>query len=65
MQEPFKSLPLIWTIPEGTLATRLRQYNLTGKIELVNDWKKVFNRATAVVFPNYVLPVTSFWSCRN
>ncbi|XP_034709390.1 uncharacterized protein LOC117932307 isoform X3 [Vitis riparia] len=57
VQEPFKSLPLIWTIPEGTLATRLRQYNLTGKIELVNDWKKVFNRATAVVFPNYVLPM--------
>ncbi|KAK9279941.1 hypothetical protein L1049_013625 [Liquidambar formosana] len=57
VQEPFKSLPLIWTIHESTLATRLRQYNSSGKIELLNDWKKIFNRATVVVFPNYVLPM--------
>lgn len=57
MQEPFKTLPLIWTIHEKTLAARLRKYTSDGQIELINDWKKTFNRATVVVFPNYVLPV--------
>lgn len=56
-QEPFKSVPLIWTIHERTLATRLRQYMSNGQIEFVDDWKIVFNRATVVVFPNHVLPV--------
>ena len=57
MQEPFKSLPLIWTIHERALAVHSRQYTSSGHIELVNDWKKVFNRASVVVFPNYALPV--------
>ncbi|XVF80160.1 hypothetical protein PTKIN_Ptkin15bG0048400 [Pterospermum kingtungense] len=57
MQEPFKSLPLIWTIHERTLAIRSRRYASSGQIELMNDWKKVFNRATVVVFPNYALPM--------
>ncbi|XVF22451.1 hypothetical protein REPUB_Repub12eG0173600 [Reevesia pubescens] len=57
MQEPFKSLPLIWTIHERALAVRSRQYTSNGQIELVNDWKKVFNRATVVVFPNYAFPM--------
>ncbi|KAE8721467.1 rRNA-processing protein FCF1-like protein [Hibiscus syriacus] len=57
MQEPFKSLPLIWTIHERALTVRSRQYSLTGQVELVNDWKKTFNRATVVVFPNYALPM--------
>ncbi|KAA8516117.1 hypothetical protein F0562_019296 [Nyssa sinensis] len=57
VQEPFKSVPLIWTIHERTLATRLRQYMSNGQVELVNDWKKIFSRATVVVFPNYVLPM--------
>lgn len=57
MQEPFKTLPLIWTIHEKTLAARLRKYTSDGQIELINDWKKTFNRATVVVFPNYVLPM--------
>ncbi|KAJ9188273.1 hypothetical protein P3X46_003644 [Hevea brasiliensis] len=57
MQEPFKSIPLIWTIHERTLAVRSRQYTVNGQIELVNDWKRVFNRATVVVFPNLVLPI--------
>lgn len=56
-QEPFKSLPLIWTIHERSLATRSRQYISSGQIDLLNDWKRVFNRSTVVVFPNYVLPV--------
>lgn len=57
MQEPFKSLPLIWTIHEKTLAIRFRKYLSNRQLELVNDWKRVFNRATVVVFPDYVLPV--------
>ncbi|XP_059651310.1 uncharacterized protein LOC132298944 isoform X2 [Cornus florida] len=57
MQVPFKSLPVIWTIHERTLATRLRQYMSNGQVELVNDWKKSFSRATVVAFPNYVLPM--------
>ncbi|GAV75395.1 Glycos_transf_1 domain-containing protein [Cephalotus follicularis] len=57
MQEPFKSVPLIWTIHEKALALCLREYNSRGQIALVNDWKKVFNRATVVVFPNYALPI--------
>ncbi|XP_031278478.1 uncharacterized protein LOC116136938 isoform X1 [Pistacia vera] len=57
MQEPFKSLPLIWTIHEKTLAIRSRQYASNGQLELVSYWKRVFNRATVVLFPDYVLPV--------
>ncbi|XP_022757484.1 uncharacterized protein LOC111304797 [Durio zibethinus] len=57
MQDPFKSIPLIWTIHERALAFRSRKYTSSGQIELVNDWKKVFNRATVVVFPNYLLPM--------
>lgn len=67
MQEPFKSLPLIWTIHEKALAARLRKYTSDGQIELINDWKKTFNRATVVVFPNYILPVKfiSYFYCPN
>ncbi|KAF7139562.1 hypothetical protein RHSIM_Rhsim07G0008900 [Rhododendron simsii] len=57
LQEPFKSVPLIWSIHEGTLATHLRQYMLSGQFELLNDWKNFFSRATVVVFPNYALPM--------
>ncbi|KAJ6344063.1 hypothetical protein OIU76_005736 [Salix suchowensis] len=57
MQEPFKSVPLIWTINERALATRSRQYTSSWQIELLNDWRKAFNRATVVVFPNHVLPM--------
>ncbi|KAK6920052.1 Glycosyl transferase, family 1, partial [Dillenia turbinata] len=57
VQEPFKSLPIIWTINDRTLATWLRRHNLTGEIDLVNDWKRIFNRANVVVFPNFVLPM--------
>ncbi|KAK2650174.1 hypothetical protein Ddye_017663 [Dipteronia dyeriana] len=56
-QEPFKSLPLIWTIHERTLAIRSREYNSSGQLQLLNDWKKVFNRANVVAFPDYVLPM--------
>jgi len=57
MQEPFRSLPVVWTVHEKSLATRLDQYNSNGTSEVLNDWKKSFNRATVVVFPNYALPV--------
>lgn len=57
MQEPFRSLPLVWTVHEKSLATHLDQYNSNGTSEVLNDWKKSFNRATVVVFPNYALPI--------
>ncbi|XP_043715599.1 uncharacterized protein LOC122663996 [Telopea speciosissima] len=57
VQEPFKSLPVIWTIHERSLATRLNQYISNGQIQLLNDWKQAFNRATVVVFPNYLTPM--------
>ncbi|KAF5464390.1 hypothetical protein F2P56_014467 [Juglans regia] len=56
-QEPFKSLPLIWTIHERLLATRSRKYISDGQTGILSDWKRVFNRSTVVVFPNYVLPM--------
>nr|XP_043624428.1 uncharacterized protein LOC122595998 [Erigeron canadensis] len=57
LQEPFKSLPLIWTLHERTLATRFKDYVSNDQIQLINDWKSVFNRATVVVFPNHALPM--------
>uniref|UniRef100_A0A7N0UMJ8 Glycosyl transferase family 1 domain-containing protein n=1 Tax=Kalanchoe fedtschenkoi TaxID=63787 RepID=A0A7N0UMJ8_KALFE len=57
MKEPFKSVPLIWTIHESTLAIRLRQYNSSGQVELLNDWKRIFARASVIVYPNYFLPM--------
>ncbi|KAL8268562.1 hypothetical protein R6Q59_002360 [Mikania micrantha] len=57
LQEPFKSLPLIWTIQEKTLATRFKKYVSDDQIQMIDDWKAVFNRATVVVFPNHALPM--------
>ncbi|KAI3449229.1 hypothetical protein Pfo_005894 [Paulownia fortunei] len=57
MQEPFKNVPLVWTIHEQTLAARLRQYVSSGQSELVDTWRKFFSRATVIVFPNYILPM--------
>ncbi|KAL0347757.1 UNVERIFIED_CONTAM: hypothetical protein Scaly_1791700 [Sesamum calycinum] len=57
MQEPFKNVPLVWTIHEQILAARLRQYVTSGQSEIVDTWKRVFSRATVVVFPNYILPM--------
>lgn len=59
LQEPFKSVPLLWTIHDDGLAHRLKEYNESGQIDLLNSWKRMFSRATAVVFPNYALPVSS------
>ncbi|KAK4788389.1 hypothetical protein SAY86_019708 [Trapa natans] len=58
MQEPFKYLPLFLIIDNTALAIQSREYNSTGQNELLNVWKNIFNRATAVVFPNYALPMS-------
>ncbi|KAK9068327.1 hypothetical protein SSX86_012438 [Deinandra increscens subsp. villosa] len=57
LQEPFKSVPLIWTVHEKTLATRAARYISNGQVKLIDDWKLIFNRAAVVVFPNYALPM--------
>ncbi|KAG5381421.1 hypothetical protein IGI04_032891 [Brassica rapa subsp. trilocularis] len=57
MQEPFKSIPLVWAINDETLAVRSRQYSSTGHTELLTDWKKIFSRASVVVFHNYLFPI--------
>ncbi|XP_023751980.2 uncharacterized protein LOC111900339 isoform X1 [Lactuca sativa] len=57
LHEPFKSVPLIWSIHEKSLATRVASYVSSGKVEIIDDWKAIFNRATVVVFPNYALPM--------
>nr|GEW69353.1 glycosyl transferase, family 1 [Tanacetum cinerariifolium] len=57
LQEPFRSVPLIWTVHEKTLATRAAKYVSSGQVDMINDWKAIFNRATVVVFPNYALPM--------
>ncbi|KAF8107122.1 hypothetical protein N665_0126s0040 [Sinapis alba] len=57
MQEPFKSIPLVWTINDETLAVRSRQYSSTGHTQLLTDWKKTFTRASVVVFHNFLLPI--------
>lgn len=60
MQEPFKNVPLVWTINEVTLASRLEQYISSGQNNVVDNWRKIFTRANVVVFPNYILPVLLF-----
>lgn len=57
LQEPFNSIPLIWIIHENALAYRSRKYTTSSQVELLNDWRRAFNRSTVVVFPNYALPV--------
>ncbi|XP_047340923.1 uncharacterized protein LOC124944655 [Impatiens glandulifera] len=52
LQEPFKNVPLVWTIQDNALSD-----HLNNRTELVNDWKKFFSRATVIVFPNYALPM--------
>ncbi|KAL5062353.1 hypothetical protein RYX36_024090 [Vicia faba] len=57
LQEPFKSIPLIWIIHDNALGYRSIQYTVSGQVELLNDWRRVFNRSSVVVFPNYGLPI--------
>ena len=57
LHEPFKSVPVIWTVHEYSLAHRIKEYNASGMIQIIDAWKEVFSRANVIVFPNYILPV--------
>ena len=57
LHEPFKSVPVIWTVHEYSLAHRIKEYNASGMLQIIDAWKEVFRRANVIVFPNYILPV--------
>ncbi|XP_062205911.1 uncharacterized protein LOC133907830 [Phragmites australis] len=57
LHEPFKSIPVIWTVHEYSLAHRINEYNASGMIQIIDAWKEVFSRSNVIVFPNYILPV--------
>lgn len=57
MQEPFRSIPLIWIIQEDTLASRLPVYIERSMDHVLLNWKSSFGRANVVVFPDFTLPV--------
>ncbi|EPS70431.1 hypothetical protein M569_04330 [Genlisea aurea] len=57
MQDPFRDVPLVWTIHEHELALRFRDYVSNGQVNLFDNWKKFFARASVVVFPNHILPM--------
>jgi hypothetical protein len=60
LHEPFKSIPVIWTVHECALARRISEYNSSGLIRMIDAWKEAFSRANVIVFPNYILPVLTF-----
>ncbi|XP_065024191.1 uncharacterized protein LOC135649596 [Musa acuminata AAA Group] len=57
LQEPFKNVPVIWTIHEMVLHLSSSEYAANGQDQLLNDWKQIFSRATVVVFPTYLMPM--------
>uniref|UniRef100_A0ACD5VEY5 Uncharacterized protein n=1 Tax=Avena sativa TaxID=4498 RepID=A0ACD5VEY5_AVESA len=57
LQEPFKSIPVIWNVQGSSLAHCVGEYNSSGMIQILDGWKEVFSRANVIVFPNYILPV--------
>ncbi|URD99967.1 glycosyltransferase family protein 1 [Musa troglodytarum] len=57
LQEPFKNVPVIWTIHEMALHLSSSEYAANGQDKLLNDWKQIFSRATVVVFPTYLMPM--------
>ncbi|VAH61844.1 unnamed protein product [Triticum turgidum subsp. durum] len=57
LQEPFKSVPVIWTVQETSLAHCIREYKSSGMTQILGGWQEVFSRANVIVFPNYILPV--------
>ncbi|CDY14153.1 BnaC02g02700D [Brassica napus] len=57
MQEPFRSVPLIWIVHEDILANRLPVYQKMGQSSLISHWRSGFARASAVVFPQFTLPM--------
>lgn len=58
MQEPFDYVPVIWIIQEGVLGERLSLYKEMGWQHIITEWRKAFNRADIVVFPDSSLPVS-------
>jgi hypothetical protein len=62
LHEPFKSIPVIWAVHECALAHRISEYNSSGMIQMIDAWKEAFSRANVIVFPNYILPVLTFFS---
>jgi hypothetical protein len=62
LHEPFKSIPVIWTVHECSLAHRISEHNSSGIFQIIDAWKEAFGRANVIVFPNYILPVLSFFS---
>lgn len=65
MQEPFKSIPVIWTIHDWTLPPQLTEVATNESSKLINEWKQAFARATVVIFPDYVLPVMLIYYVRT
>ncbi|XP_068646128.1 uncharacterized protein [Aristolochia californica] len=57
MQEPFSSIPVIWTVLEDTLGKRLPRYAELGWQRLIDEWRSAFRRANVVVFPDFSLPM--------
>jgi glycosyltransferase involved in cell wall biosynthesis len=57
MQEPFRSVPLIWIVHEDILANRLPVYQRMGQNSLISHWRSAFARADVVVFPQFTLPM--------
>lgn len=63
MQEPFRSVPLIWIVHEDILANQLPVYQKMGQNSLISHWRSAFARANVVVFPQFTLPVDSISLC--
>ncbi|CAH8324439.1 unnamed protein product [Eruca vesicaria subsp. sativa] len=57
MQEPFRSVPLVWIVHEDFLANQLPVYQKMGQNSLISHWRSTFTRANAVVFPQFTLPM--------
>jgi hypothetical protein len=57
LHEPFKSIPIIWTMHEYSPVHHAKEYNVSGMIQLIKAWKDVFSRTNVIVFPNYILLV--------
>lgn len=57
MQEPFRTVPVVWIIHENTLGRRLRLYASDKHRAIISDWKCAFDRADVVVFSDYAMPM--------
>ncbi|XP_042406211.1 uncharacterized protein LOC121996343 isoform X2 [Zingiber officinale] len=57
LQEPFRNVPVIWTINEKFLAFHLRKYGENGQVKVWNEWKQIFSRASVIVFSTHIMPM--------